>query len=311
MRPIFKLLMATILPFTACSRDGTDDEEYCLRDNYKIPISVHVELGRDTVFREYMTIDSLYTRTEEPYLKYYVAAFPMTEGVPTAVASSVNKDIDMKLHPGRYTMVGWVMYDTGEKSRGYNFYDDDFSELLLKNKYNYTGANPYKIAYHAYEPKNIAYNSTETSLTARPAMGYYRIIATDTAKFVPTKVMLYYTSLLPASIHGKTGKINWWWNDISYKSGIEHLDSVGDLLAADYVLAQNSNELSVTATIEIYDDEDILRARKKNIKIPLKNGGITTVKGNFYSVLELDNDGMAGSGIHIKTEWDANFDIEF
>lgn len=315
MKPTVKLLItAAMLPFIACSRDGTEDEEYCLRESYKIPISVHVELGHDTVFREYKTIDSLYlkTRGEEmmPYLKYYVAAFPMTEGVPTAVASSTKKDVNMSLHPGRYTMVGWVMYETGEKSRGFNFYDDDLSELLLKNKYSYTGANPYKIAYRASEPKNLAYNTTDAMLTAKPAMGYYRIIATDSAEFVPSKVVLRYTSMLPASIHGKTGAINWWWNDIGYTSEIVSLDSIGDLLAHDFILAQDTKELPMKATIEVYDEHGTLKARKKNIEIPLKNGGITTIKGDFYSFLEVDEDGTSGSGISIKTEWDAIFDIE-
>lgn len=314
MKPIIRcLLIAALIPLISCNKDSAEDEEYCLRDSYKIPLNLHIEL--DSAFRKYKTIDSLYIKTRsegiEPYLKYYVAAFPMTDGIPISVASSKEKDIHMDIHPGRYTMVSWVMYESEEKNRGYNFYDDDFSELLLRNKYNYTGANPYKISYRGAEPKNIAYNTTDATLTSRPAMGLYKLIATDTAKFVPSKVVLTYSSLLPASIHGKTGNINWWWSDISFESGVEHIDSVGDLLASDFVLAQDSKETSVTAILEVYDEEGILRARKKNIEIPLKNGGITTIKGSFYSFLEVDNDGSAGSGITIKTEWDASFNIQF
>ncbi len=306
--------MAALIPLVACTKDYDEDDEYCLKDSYKIPLNVHIGVDLDSVFREYKSIDSLYIKTrseaQEPYLKYYVAAFPMTEGIPTAVASSTEKDVRVDVHPGRYTLVGWVMYESDDKTHGYNFYDDDFSELLLKNKYNYTGGNPYKIAYHASEPKNIAYNTEEAFITAKPAMGCYRIIATDTAKFVPAKVVVRYSSLLPASIHGKTGDINWWWSDISYSSDICKIDSVGDLLASDFVLSQDSKETTVVATIEIYDEYGTVRARKKNVVIPLVNGGITTIKGTFYSFLEVDEDASSGSGINIKTEWDATFEIQ-
>lgn len=46
------------------------------------------------------------------------------------------------------------------------------------------------------------------------------------------------------------------------------------------------------------------------MRIPLVNGGVTTVKGNFFSVLESEPASSTGSGITIKTEWDASFEIE-
>ena len=122
--------------------------------------------------------------------------------------------------------------------------------------------------------------------------------------------MVKYTSLLPSAINGVTGAINWWWDDISFTNPVK--DTLGgnvQLLASDYVFSQDT-ETSVTVTVEIYDDADILRARKTNLKIPLVNGGITTVKGNFFSYLELDKGSGGGAGISIKTEWDATFEIE-
>lgn len=318
MKAIFKYsLLAGLLPFVACSKNAVEDDESCLDPSYKVPLEVIVNL--DAAFSDYKTIDSVFykdsgkeTRGDDlPYLKYYVAAYPMTSGLPNVVESSDVPTVPIKVHPGRYTMVGWVMYESAEKEKGYNFYDDDFSELLLRNKYNYTGADIYKLAYRACEPKNIPYNATSVDITAKPAMAQYNIVATDTASFNPDKVIISYSSMLPAAIHGKTGAINWWWDDISYESTSKHIQSGGDLLASDYVLSQDNLETKVTVTVEVYDDTGRLRARKKNVEIPLKNGGVTTVKGNFYSILELDNDATAGSGINIKTEWDASFDIQF
>lgn len=303
-----------LVPFllSCCSKDSPEDENYCLDPAYKV--SLEVEVNVDGAFRDYLTVDSFGYKTRsddiEPYLKYYVAAYPMTSGLPTVVSSSTEGKLSMRIHPGRYTMVGWVMYETDNKIHGYNFYDDDLSELLLKNKYNYTGADPYKVAFRCAEAKNIAYNTTSTSLTAKPSMARYRIIATDTAKFKPVKVLVRYTSPLPAAIHAKTGEINWWWTDISYTSDITEVKDLGDQLAEDFVLSQDGRQTTMNATVEIYDEEDRIRARKKNVMIPLTNGGITTVTGRFYSVLELDEDASSGSGISIKTEWDATFEIE-
>lgn len=295
----------------SCSNETIVDENYCVDPSYKVPLEVEIDV--DDSFRDYQTLDSFNTtRSElkEPYLKYYVAAYPMTSGLPTVVDSASQNHLSLDIHPGRYTLVSWVMYESDNKTHGYNFYDDDLSELLLKNKYNYIGDDEYKIAYRAAETKNIAYNTRLTTLTPSPAMAKYRIIATDSATFTPDRVNVIYTSPLPAAIHAKTGEINWWWKDINYTSAISRTDSIGDLLASDFVLSQDKSQTSVTVTVEIYDKNDNIKARKKNVEIPLINGGITTVKGRFYSVLELDNDATAGSGISIKTEWDATFEIE-
>lgn len=307
------LICLGICSLSACHDDLAENEDYCLDPSYMVPLTVDVNVDR--AFRDYLTIDTLFNDTRSsdlpPYLKYYVAAYPMTDSLPTVVASSFESKVPLKIHPSRYTMVGWVMYESPDKQRSFNFYDDDFSELLLKNKYNYSGADIYKLAYRACEPKNIAHNTSYTSLTAKPAMGQYNIIATDTADFQPDKVIVYYSSMLPAAIHAKSGRINWWWSDINYTYPVTKKGTEGDLLASDFVLAQDDKDVCVTVTIEVYDDKGKLKARKKNVEIPLRNGGVTTVKGDFYSVLDLDKDGTAGSGIEIKTEWDASFDIVF
>ena len=136
-------------------------------------------------------------------------------------------------------------------------------------------------------------------------MGQYRLIATDTVGYKPEKVVVSYSSKIPAAINAKDDIFNWWWDDISFSTSPN-----GKVLASDFILSQNT-ETIVTAIIEIYDSDGYLRARKKNLKIPLVNGGITTIKGNFLSILEVDDNPSNGSGISINPEWDASFDIEF
>lgn len=304
MKPTISIpLVLGMLACAACSH-SSEDEEDCLNPSYKVPLQVTVNV--DDSFQHHCVIDSVFdTRSEAtPYLKYYVAAYPASSSstLKTVIASSDTYTVPLSLHPGRYNMVSWVSYESATEQRSYNFYTDDFDELLLRNKYNYSGAHPYKLAWRGSEDKHIAYNSATVSLTASPAMALYRLEATDTAKYTPSKVVIKYTSDFPAAISAKDGNINWWWTDINFESSINDV-----LLASDYVFSQSS-ETYVTLTVEIYDENDRLRSCKKNLEVPLINGGITTVRGNFYSVLE--GAAETSNGIKIKTEWDATFEIE-
>lgn len=330
MKSTYVFFMSCLLACAAsCSNDKeTEDDDWCLDPRYKVPLHVDVALDDafgpycdiDTVFKEKSlaeSADSLNTRSrtrsrddEEniPYLRYYAVAYPLDPRYDVVVGASLSNSVELQAHPGKYTIIGWVDYETGTKSRGVNFYTDDFNELLLRNKYNYTGADKLKLGYRGATEKTVQHNaSSSASVTARPAMGLYRLIATDSAKFTPSKVVVRYSSLLPAAIDGRTGKFNWWWDDISYTSCPK--DS---LLASDFVFSQDSEETSVKVIVEIYDEGGTMRARKEDVEIPLINGGVTTIRGNFFSIFDIDPNfgALGGHGISIKTEWDATFDIE-
>lgn len=312
MKPFVKFsLLAGLFIAVSCSKEIPEDEDWCLRDSYKTEMNVTVKL--DDSFHKYATIDSVFsTRSSDtdPLLKYYLIAVPHNSIIKPFVFSSFSNKVPVMLVPGKYSFVGWADYEMPGSSTSVNFYTDDINELLLKNKYNYSGASRYKLGFRGMKESSIAYNTVKDSVMVNPAMGLYRLEATDTADYIPSKVVVKYTSLLPSAINGVTGAINWWWDDISFTNPVK--DTLGgnvQLLASDYVFSQDT-ETSVTVTVEIYDDADILRARKTNLKIPLVNGGITTVKGNFFSYLELDKGSGGGAGISIKTEWDATFEIE-
>lgn len=117
-------------------------------------------------------------------------------------------------------------------------------------------------------------------MNAKPTMGGYRILPTDTASYDIGKVVVYYLTPLPAAVDGFSGKITYKWSDISYET-LPH----GEILAEDFVLAQDDEESMLTCRIEIYNKEGGLRARSSKLNIPIVNGGITTVTGNFYSML--------------------------
>lgn len=320
MRFLVKLLLAGgILTCVSCNKNDIEDDDWCLDPKYLVPLDVVVNLQDslhdhcviDTIFEN--RPDSLDTRAMAfsatgLKLRYYAAAYAQDNDIlPLIVRSSWTNVVPIDLHPGKYNIVSWVNYESEESRSGLNFHTDDFNELLLKNKYNYFGATRYKMGYRASEFHSIPYNAKSISVTAKPAMGMYRLIPTDSLTYTPEKILVKYRSLLPSSINVLTGTINWWWDDISYTAAYD-----GEELASDFVFSQDTEETQVTVTVEVYDDAGLLRARKKNLEIPLINGGVTTVKGNFFTILELDplEDPGHSSGISINTEWDATFEIE-
>lgn len=310
MRPFTFLLPFLALALMAtpgCKDELEEDDDWCLKNSYKKPLVVDVEL--DKTFTQFLTIDSAFntrspSRALDLVLKYYVAAYSKESEEPIAISSSFDKKVEISLRPGKYDLVSWVDYESESADIGANFYTDDFTELLLRNKYSYSDASIDKLGYWGKKSASIAYTTDSISVLATPAMGQYRLIATDTVAYKPDKIVVTYSSKIPAAINAKDGSFKWWWDDISFSTTPN-----GKTLASDFVLSQKT-ETTVTAIVEIYDADGYLRARKKDLKIPLINGGITTIRGNFLSTLEVDDNPSNGSGISINPEWDASFDIE-
>lgn len=281
----------------------TDEEWLRLRCNLKVSVSV------DDSFAKHLDVDSVFTTRSEgddvPYLRYYVAVYPEDPRQEPVFDASNDSVFNLRIPLGRHHVTTWVDYEVGTRSRGVNFYTDDFSELLLRNKYNYSPGHVHKLGFRGIESLETSDWNHEVALSARPAMALYKLVATDTPSYEPGKVVIRYGAGFPSAIDLHSGNINWWWNDISYSSS--HKDEV---IATDYVLSQDS-QTEIKLSVEIYDTDGNLRARKLNLVVPLRNGGITTLSGNFFSVFDLDpNESHGGNGISIKTEWDATFDIE-
>lgn len=270
-------------------------------------IDMEVLLNMDSRMFDYKDIDSTRYDTRAGSLtwgfRYCVAAYRKDDTIPYAVESSYDNIVSLNLPAGKYTFVGWADRVPTYDDKSYYFHTDDFSEIMLRHKYDYEGNDLAKMAFRGSQEIRVAYTSKSASMTLTPVMARYRLLATDTPDFTPGKVVVSYYDL-PASLNGLNGMINGRWSDVSYLSSVS-----GDELAMDHVLAQE-NEITVKACVEIYDDRNNLRARVRKVEIPLVKGGITTVKGNFYSILDLDSDESAG-GIVIDPEFEETVEIEY
>ena len=322
MRRFLFLLPVGILSLAACSHTSDPpDEDDCLDPKFRAPVEVTINVDQSllpytevdsTRYESEDSIDAASTRARERgnegwRLRYYLAAYRRNEKDPTEVLSSFDNKITMNLAPDKYTFVGWADR-VPEDGNPYYFYMDDFNELLLKHKYEYVADDPYKVPYRGSVYQSVAYTTTSTSVDCKPAMGKYRLIATDSLTFNPGKVLITYLGSIPSAVHGLSGRINYSWDDMYYEARVEKRDSVHEI-ARDYLLSHDDEETKVAVRIEIYDDQNFLRARIRQIEIPLRNGGITTVKGNFFSILDLDNSTSTG-GITIDKEFEETVEIE-
>lgn len=282
------------------SSSGSDDELKGFRSDLKVTLSL------DRSFREYSTVDSLIfnSRSSASWgMRYCVAAYRRDDPVPYDILTTYDAEVNFSLPPGLYKFVAWADPVPDYSGKSWFFYTDDFSEILLRHKYDYQGNDSGKVAFRGVASQRVAYNTRELQMTLTPAMGRFRLLATDTPSFTPGHVLICYADL-PASIHGLTGDINLRWNDVGFVTVPS-----GSMLAFDNVLA-SSEEITVDLCVEIYDDRDNLRARVRKVSVPLVNGGVTTVQGNFYSTLQLEP-GQSQGGIDIDTEFRETVEIEY
>ncbi|MCM1491461.1 MAG: hypothetical protein NC095_11665 [Muribaculum sp.] len=297
-----------LMALTSCKDESEANEDWCLDSAYRVPLSININIDRS--FSEYTDVDSTMmdamqyrsTRGDPTWqLQYHVAVYEKGKQLPSDVFSSFENPVKVKARPGKYRFAAWASYTPPISSRSHYFNVDDFSEIMLKQKYDYSGGDSYKVPYRGIREHSVAYTSDTLSMDLSPAMAKFRLIATDTPDYTPAKTTVSYESV-PAAVNGLTGKVNYFWNDVQFSSAIN-----GDELATDYVLS-HPEETEVFAKIEIFDDENNLRARLTHLRIPLVNGGVTTIRGNFYSVFDLN--GLDAGGIAIDTDFEGTYEIE-
>lgn len=283
---------------------GSGDYDDVL-NGFKTDLKVNLSLNREML--DYALVDSLQfaTRSDAQWdIRYCVAAYRRDNPEPYDIQTSYDGYVTFSLPPGKYNFVGWADPVPTYDDKSFYFYTDDFSEILLRHKYDYEGQDYGKTAYRSKKELRVAYNTKEMDMVLEPAVARYRLVSTDKPTFTPGKVLISYYDL-PASIHGLSGLVNNYWSDVSFISKID-----GNEICFDHVLAHDDKEITVNACVEIYDDRDNLRARVRNVGIPLINGGITTLKGNFFSTLQLDN-GQTQGGIIIDPAFEETVEIEY
>ena len=246
--------------------------------------------------------DTVYSRSESMVLRYTANAYQGSDIVATVV--SMTPDFTMKLPMGDCRICVFVDYVPEGTIEDYHFFTDIFSEILLKNRVNYEPAVAHRIGLYGNE---IATDSdTHVNITASIAMAQYRLIASDYPDYEIGNIRISFNSAYPAAINGFNGNVCRGWSGLAFNS-----QCVGETIAADMVFA-DFDEIMLSARVEVYDTDGKLRARIKSVGIPVRRGGITTVRGPFFTTFEEDDPGpdSGGSGIEIDPSFTTDIVIK-
>lgn len=264
--------------------------------------------------------------SEQPGLKlrcfYEIYKQGMDTPVHTEVSyPEVNEEgiltLQYKLESGSYSMAVWADY---VMEKDIAFYT---AESLKKVK---VITDPYKANTDAKDAaylyiEDIAAKGRPIALTAqlnRP-LAKYELVATDVERYLAKKdelglppldelqVKVNYLGFFPVGFNVVTGKPN----DavasvVNYGSAVDTAKvSVGTLpLGSDWVMV-NGDETFVEAELLITDSKGRMVSRVPRVRIDYRRNCLTTVKGKFLTA------GIQEGGVHIDTEWEGNFEVEF
>lgn len=299
--------LASVSFLSSCIFEYPPECEF--EDGQENQVILHISM--DSIFNDYKFIDglNLNTRSDSTWIrKYWIAIYNEGDKEPFMVLPSLSTEVSLNLYANNYTFAVWSETLPDPNDKTYFFHVDDFSEMLLKHKYDYKGNDPEKTPHRGVLTTTITSNTKDLYIDLKPIYAKYKLVATDEPEFKPGRIKITYTTI-PSSIHAVTGEINVLWGDVSFNSFPN-----GKTLGFDHVISLDEEETSVSIKVEIYDQEDRLKARVQNLTIPLINRGITTVTGNFYSMLvpdeDIDSDNDLG-GVIIDPNWESTIYIEY
>lgn len=306
------LLFASISLF-ACSKHEIDEDD-CLKDGGSSEITVNLSVNK--VLSPYTTVeipDTLpteETRAEsDKILVYYLAAYRLYNGKLTndfKAFTSSESNFSIALPIGRYRIFAWAQYvDSDDPDMKGYFHTDDFSDMLIRNKYSFPINDSFKIAYRSETDFAVSFRSKPLAMSLKPVMGQYKIEPLDSPDYEVGKVEITYNSGLAASHNAITDQFAYMWNGIV---GLHQGQFADDCLAFDNVFALDK-EHHLSLQIKIFDKNGKLKAKRNNISFPVVRSGITTVRAKVFTILEKDNPEDPGMG-GINDEYDNTYFIE-
>lgn len=321
VRSLYKLSLILIGSFSlfcmGCSKDIEEDEDYCLRPDYKAKVNIHLMVDESlSPYRNIIgdEVESQLTRSGEEYkLRYSVCAYPLDYSgymakstVNEYYVQSTDPNVELSLPLGKYRIIAWADFISDKSGQKPYFHTDDFSDMLLVEKYQYQGCDNFKISFNGENNLTVSYKTPALNIDLSPTMGQYRLIASDLPDYEVGKIRISYPSGLPASYNLLTNEICHFWQDVSFFP-------IGDkYLAFDNVYSENLYNLELR--VEVFDKDGKLKARRNSIKIPIKKGGVTTYTAKLFTILEEDSTDTpidSNNGAGIDFDFGDTYIIEF
>lgn len=249
---------------------------------------------------------------EEKVWRYTVKAFRHGSDQVIAWASGFTPEFEMDLPVGKVDVIAWADYVKPGSMVDEYFFTDDFSEILVFSKYPYRPNDRFKFGCWGKSSLVLAYNTPAVSVSLKPAMGQLRIIATDEPRDDVSKIRISYPGRIPSAISAFSGKVCYSWADVGFDSKAVEDDNGQMLLAFDNIFADDT-PCTVPIRIEMTRADGYAVARRLRVEAPVKRGGITEVRGKFYSILEEvpePDTPDTGGGITVDPELDETIIID-
>lgn len=309
--PCAVLIMAVV---TSCDKATPPNEpdDSCLWD-LSVRHSVTISLNVDDSMEPYkeVTYDEDAkegSRNGDPsYARRYVV-YVFRAGTNQLVASAYSSSptLDIQLPVGKLDVVGWADYSLPGSAMDEFFLTDDISELIVASKHPYVANNHFKHASWGKKSTTVAYNTKYVDVELSSVMSQLRIIATDTPNNDVAQISISYPERVPCAIDGISGVVCYSWSGVWFESAPVHLNIGETLLGYDNVPC-NDSEMIVPVRIVMTSNDGKVIARCLRVDAPLKRGGITEVRGPFYSILQSDDPqegGTTGGGVSIDPSFD-------
>lgn len=229
--------------------------------------------------------------------------------------------IELSASTGEYDLCLWTDYADSDNSIADTYYHTENLKAVTINTAPYTANTDAKdAAYYTQTRINLAETGTEIKAELQRPLAKYRLVATDVeeyrklrekdaAKFPPPEeltVMISYNGYFPSGFNAMSGKPNSAVGGIAYSSALPPVpqDKKEVQIGCDWGFV-NGTESLVNVAIQILNKKGEVISRIENTTIVYRRNHCTTLKGDFLTA------GQSGGNIHISTEWEGSYDVEF
>ena len=216
--------------------------------------------------------------------------------------------LNLNLQAAKYTVLTWVDYVDKTEKCDLHYDTNCLKNLRVKTPYN--GNYHTKDAFAAKHVLDLTsygnnfFTEINNTIELERALSSFMIVATDMKEYVDEKNSMAITNCLPEKVefdyhpsllveYDISGENSCVFSDQeSFNGDISDHTDESCVIAYDYVL-MNEETSNIEVSFNIYDSNNEIINRVKNLKIPLKRNACTMV---YLSCL-IPKDGQGGIGI--------------
>lgn len=246
-----------------------------------------------------------------------------------AVAEALGYRNTLRLPEGRYRFMAWT--DFSENMDDHFYGTADFASIALQGE-EHAGNNDFRDAFRGTLEADIrvaADSSARKTLTVdmRRPLAKFRFVTTDVEEFksdylrsqqqngatkagesedvidmTKFSVRFSYEGFMPSVYNMYTDRPVDVKTGVSFPSVLTDIKDGEATMGFDYVMV-GEGDAGVSVAVALYDEDGTRLSGVDNIRVPLRRGKLTTVRGNFLTARSSGN-------VQIDPSFDGKFDIE-